>query len=429
MHISVSEHPSTARRWILGVALVALTLLGAACGSDTESDGDDGGDDEPTVDLDAVLGTPSPATGEPVLLGFVSDGRGAAIDNSPQFDAADGVVEYINEYRGGIAGRPIELVDCETRFEPGRATDCANELVQKGVAAVIMPESSAALGLYGVLKEERIPIFSYGVGDTELLLDTELVFNLADTMSGLSDVPIAIAKDEGLDKVTAVVVDVPAATTFYKTLAVDLFADAGIELELVAVPADQADMTPQMTQVANGDPSVVQIVGHDAFCIAAINGLYAADFDGPISMLALSCGTEAVTTGLGEKLDGVNISSASAQNDPDEPGIALWRAILQKYDVDIDENKGLTTFVTFIAFMDGLEGLEGDITPESITSALKSMPQVPLVAGGGINQRCNGQASDLLPALCTVGNLRATLDADGEVVLPWTPVGAAEIPG
>ncbi|WP_154676958.1 hypothetical protein [Parafrankia discariae] len=54
---------------------------------------------------------------------------------------------------------------------------------------------------------------------------------------------------------------------------------------MVAIPPDQADMTPQMIRIAAGGPTEVHIIGGDAFCISAFEGLRAANFDGPVSVV------------------------------------------------------------------------------------------------------------------------------------------------
>jgi len=58
------------------------------------------------------------ATGAPIKIGVVSDGRTAAFDNTVQLRAAAAIVKYLNDYRGGIGGRPISLVTCETAGDP-----------------------------------------------------------------------------------------------------------------------------------------------------------------------------------------------------------------------------------------------------------------------------------------------------------------------
>ena len=50
------------------------------------------------------LGTPKKATGAVVTLGFVSDGKSDAIDNTSEIKAAQAAVSYANNYLGGLAG-------------------------------------------------------------------------------------------------------------------------------------------------------------------------------------------------------------------------------------------------------------------------------------------------------------------------------------
>ena len=409
------------------VITVALLSAAAACGSD-----DDDSSSSPSggagTDNDAeVLGTENAASGEPIKVGFVSDGRTATIDNTAHGQAADAMAEYLNDYEAGLAGRPIELVECEAQGEPGKATDCANQLVQAEVAVVVMPESQAAASVHTVTKENKIPLFVYGVADTSILADGETAFALVDVFAGLSDLPIGVAEDEGIEQVTAVVIDVPAATAFFEVLAPDIFDEAGIDLELVTVPPTQADMTPQMTEIASGDETVVHIIGNDSFCIAAMNGLESAAYDGPITILN-GCGNEATATGVGDYMDGVVMAAPFALGDDSEPGIQLWNAIADTYGEDIDDpDDGLTTFITFMAMRLALEDLQGDVTTETIISTVQAMESTPIPGSAGLEFRCNGKAAPLLPAICTRGSLRVTLDADGQPMLPYELAGSTPI--
>lgn len=443
---------ASSRRAAALVAMVAVLLVVAACGSDDDTAEDPaGGTDASTPATDAgapedgegpgdattsttpasegsLLGTPDPAEGEPVKVGFVSDGQTVAFDNTFQVQTGEAVAEYLNDYRAGIGGRPIELVVCETGGETGRATDCANELIQDGVVLAIMPESNAALGVFTVLSENDIPLFVYGVGDAAILGDTDSTFVLADPLAGLSALPIDVAEENGIDTVSAVVIDVPAATAFYQTIGAPTFEDAGIQLDLITIPPGTADVTPQMIELANGDPSVVHIIGDESLCIATLNGLEAAGFDGPISTL-FSCLTDAVLEGAGDYVEGVYVAVSSPLGDTSDPAIALYQAILDEYDAGLDEpNQGATTFITMMAARDALEGLTGDVTPESIIATIKAMPETPLPGASGLTYRCNGQAQPVTPAVCTRGTLRTTIDADGAPVLPYVAVGNSPIP-
>ena len=419
-------------RRALALGLAGVLVL-SACGSDDdepeaggtdETDEESGGSDD-GGDAAAILGEENPATGEPVKVGVITDGRTPSIDNSIHTRAARATIEYVNQHLGGIGGRPIEPVVCESQGDPGKATECANEMIQEQVALVVMPESQQALAVHTVTKANKMPLFVYGVGDAAILLDNEASFALADPTAGLADLPIDIAKAEGVDKVSAVVIDVPAATGFYKAIGAKTFSDAGVELELITVPPGQADMTPQMTQVANGGPTHVHIIGNDAFCIAAMNGLASAGYEGTISVL-FSCASENVAKAV--DMEGVHLGVNTALGDPEEPGIQLLGAVMEEFGNDVDDPKAVsTTFITVMAMRLGLEGITGDLTPENVVTTIKAMESTPIPGGKGLEFRCNGKAKPLTPAVCTRGALRVQLDADGEPVLPYKAVGASSI--
>jgi branched-chain amino acid transport system substrate-binding protein len=426
-HTTSTDRTTRHRRRHRGAALVAalLLLFAAACGGDDDDESSDSTDSTASED---VLGTPNAASGEPVKVGFVSDGRTPALDNTHMEPAAQATVSYINDYMGGIGGRPIELVTCETAGEPGKATDCANLLVQEDVVMTVMPETQQPLSVHTVLAANGIPLFVYGVTDTAITEDAESSFMIASLTAGLSGLAIEVAEENDLEKVTVFVVDVPAATGYYEGFGETQFEDAGVDLDLVRIPLGAADITQQVNEVVTGDPTVLTIIGDPGLCINAINGLKSNGFDGPITVLN-GCATEDVVTAVGENMDGVIMASPTPLGDDSNEGIQLWNAILEEYDPSFDDpNEGLTTFITMMSARQALEGISGDITPDTVTSTIKAAPEQPLITGAGLGFRCNGKAESPTPAVCTRGALRVALDAQGEPVLPYEPFGTSPIP-
>ena len=435
-HATPSHHAGRHRARRIAAALVAAVLLlaAAACSSDDDDAGGNGGNggEAGTGDATAedVLGTPNPASGEPVKVGFISDGRTPVLDNTQMVPAAEATVQYINEYLGGIAGRPIELVSCETEGDPGKATDCGNQVVQEDVVLTLMPENQQSLAVHTVMAANDIPLFVYGVTDAAITEDAESSFMIASLTAGLSSLPIDVAEEEGIDTVTVLVVDVPAATGFYEegSFGAQQFEDAGIDLKVVKIPLGAPDITPQINEVVSGDETVVHIVGDETLCIGAINGLRTNGFEGPITVLN-TCVSEATKTAIGSNMDGVVMASPTPIGDDSNDGIQLWNAIYDKYAPDFDDSTlGLTTFVTTYSAWQALEGLSGEVTPETVRTTIKAAPEMPLVTGAGLNFRCNGKAAPDTPAVCTAGALRVTLDDEGNPVLPYTSFGEEHIP-
>ncbi len=379
----------------------------------------------------SVLGTKDPAKGTAVKVGVISNGKTPTIDNSQETPVAEATAQWINEYQGGIGGHPIQLVICNDGNEPGKAVDCANQMLQEKVVAVVIGQNGVAESSWRPLHDAGIPVFNYASGNTSMASDTASTFMVANPRASLFSLPAGVAKKAKAKKVSAVIIDVPAATSFYKEQAPDLFQKQGLDFELIAVAAGTADMTPQMQKLASGNPKgTAFVVGNDAFCIAAFNGLRTAGFKGTVTTI-VQCITDATRTAVpGDFLKGMQISSFAPLTDAKDPSIKQYNAILDKYgadDVDRTNTVGAAMFNAMAAFGVAVKGLKGDATTASVLSTIKSMPWSVVPGSGGLHFRCNGKADPTQPAVCSNATNAATLDATGKPAT-YTPVNDAEIP-
>ena len=103
------------------------------------------------------------------------------------------------------------------------------------VAAVISQTSVIVEG-WRALHDAHIPTMIYGAFDNSLLGDTQSTFVLGSAFASLSDFPIAVAKKTGKKKISAVVIDVPAATGFFVGPAKGVFNKAGLDYALARIP-------------------------------------------------------------------------------------------------------------------------------------------------------------------------------------------------
>lgn len=405
------------RRWTTALAVLALLGAASGCGGDDDgSTGDEAGASETAAGDETVLGPSDPADGEPLRVGFITDGQNATTDQSVELDVADATVQYLNEHRAGLAGRPLELVICEAKLDPATGTDCANQMVEEQVPVVAIGTTGVVESVWTPLHDAGVPtIFFAASGDT-LLGDTESTFAVSNPAAGNIDVPIAVAEENDLDKVTVIVIDVPAALAGYQGSGAQRFEDAGIELELVRVPAGTADMTAQLEPVATGDPGVIHVIGNDSFCISAFQALDAFAFEGPLTSIT-QCISDATREAVpGEFLERISISSAAPVGVEDE-STELYRTVLETYgaeQVDTTRIAGVGTFIVLSALDVALDGMEGEATPESVIDTIRAMPESDLPGGGGLRFRCNGNAMPGLPAVCASAGLLTALDAEGQ---------------
>ncbi|MCL9760001.1 ABC transporter substrate-binding protein [Frankia sp. AiPa1] len=418
------------RRWrltALVAGLAALALAASACGSSGSGSGNGSSGSDDKADT-AALGTRQVAAGTPVKIGVLSDGQAVAYDHSIQVRAAAAMAKYLNDYQGGIGGRPIQLVQCQTAGDPAKAADCATQFIQSKVTITVLGEATGLATVWKPLHDARIPVLAFGTTEQSALLDKDSTFVLGDQIAALASLPIEVARESRVKKITAIVIDVPAATGFYETVGKQMFQKAGFDFQLIKVPPGQADMSPQIGQIVRGGSTEVHIIGNDSFCIAALNGLRAANFKGPISILGL-CASASLTKSVGSYLKGVNEATTIAIGDSANKDLTQWKAIVGAYAkknrVDPTDPVGAEMYIVLKALREQLDGITGDITAQTVTAKIRSAPQISFPMAPGIPVRCDGTSFPLTPAVCGRGVLLTKLDADGKHTLPYRALGTS----
>jgi branched-chain amino acid transport system substrate-binding protein len=409
-------------RWSAGrrlaVATFAIVLLVAtACSGDDDSGGSDEEEGVGSEEAADILGPEDQATGEAIKIGMVSDGATDAYDNRDELRAAEATAEYWNTHKGGVAGHEVQVVPCETGGTPEGATDCGNQFIEQDVVAVALSQSGVGESVWEPLHEAGIPTMWFQAGGEGIMSDDQTSFAIQNPAGTLFDLPVAVAEEEGADKVAFVAIDVPQAMTTLEEAAPAVFDEAGLDYEVFPVPVGTADMTQQMQEVVDSGAGLVHVTGNDAFCIAAFNGLESVGYEGPVAAVS-QCITDATRESVpGDVLEGIFVTATQALGATDDPTYQLYQAVVSTFgdDVtDIDNNTAMGGYVAMASLLTALEGLEGDVTPETVTEAIKSMPESELPGGGGVMYQCGGSAAPDLPAVCTNQSLRSELDADGQ---------------
>jgi branched-chain amino acid transport system substrate-binding protein len=419
-------------RRAIALAALSVLLLGAvACGDDDDDDAASE-EDEATSGSEAtdLLGPEDPASGEPVLIGMVSDGATQAFDNTDELRVAEATAEYWNTHKAGVGGRPIEVVTCETGADPAGGTDCANQMVEAGVVAVGLSQSGVADAVWEPLHAAGVPTLFLQTSAEDLLADPETSFTMVNPLATLFGVPIAVADSEGTDQIAFVNIDVPQANASFDSGAAEaILSNAGLDYELVKIPPGTADMTSQMQQVAESGAGVVQIVGNDAFCIAALQGLNAVGYEGEITTIS-QCITDVTREAIpGDQLEGISITAIMALGATDDEAYQLYQAVMGTYGTevtDVDNALTMGAYTTMASLAAALGAISGDITPATAAEAIKSMDEADYPGAAGLTYQCGGSAFPSSPAICSNNSLRASLDAEG-VPASYEAVDSTEI--
>jgi branched-chain amino acid transport system substrate-binding protein len=392
---------------LLGVA----ALLVAACSSDDSGGGAGGDEGASAVDPADVLGPENVAAGDPVVVGYVYDGTTDVIDNAAELDAAQAAVEYVNQHLGGVAGRPLELDVCSTDQTPSGAADCVTQMVADGVPVALNGVTGQGPVLFPRLAEEGVPVFTPGTGDQESLT-TPGIYIMGNGILSLLAGPAQLAADAGFDRAAIVVIDVPAASGVLEEAAPLFYDQVGVEVDVVTVPPETPDMTPNIAAELANDPGQFAIVGDPAFCAKALTGLANAGFDGTI-MVIPHCLDDAVVESA-TNLDGA-VMTTFTTTDPDSEEHQLYDAVMESYaDASVDRGGVAPTgYQAVVGFVRAMAGLTGDVTAESVQAALAAMPPTPMPLADGITFQCDGQKVLIAPNICSTDVLQTELDADG----------------
>lgn len=407
-------------------ALLAIALLGA-CGDDSgTSASDDPATTAATADP-AVLGERNEASGEPVRIGYITEGGSDAIGQSALSEQGARIaVDYVNDYLGGIGGRPIELVVCGNQSTPAGAQDCANQLIQDDVAAAVVTFSGQGSAQVPLLVDAGIPYIGYQGAAAE-----ELTSPGAFGMTGGFPVQLgAFAQDAAerdLQKVSFIAIDVPAATQGIEALGGIVFGAAGVELDIRPVPPGTPDMTPQIQAAISDGADAVAVVGDVTFCTSFLQSFQTIGAD-VLRYVIPVCVDQSVIDAVPGALEGAVVATNLVGGDDAE----LYAAMVAEYagDEGIDPDPeissgvafGVSTLVTFGRFMGGLQG---DPTPETVLAQMQAAHDVPIFLSGGATATCDGTAVPMLPNICAGGVQMGELEAGGSITDARAVDGAA----
>jgi branched-chain amino acid transport system substrate-binding protein len=398
-----------------------LIVLGAACGSSGSSKSSESASTTSQPAAVNPLGTPHPAQGTPVKVGFITNGAdcaqcaGAPAAETP---VAQATVKWLNEYMNGLAGHRIDLDVCDDALDPGKTSDCANQLIRDGVSAVVIGSDGVIETSWKILHDAGIPVVNYAATQSSLLKDSASTFVMADPAAFVVNSPMGVAQSTGAHDVSVIVVDLPIATDIYGGNTPSLFASHGLKLDVVPVALGTSDMTPQAQQIVSKNPNgVVMVVGPDSFCIPAINGLAAVGFTGKIVTIS-QCTTPAMLKAVpASSLNGIVVAAVAPQGDNNDASMRQYQAVLDKYatsHVDTTDAVPLMVFSSLGALNVATKDLKGAVTPKSVIAAFRSMPNEVLPGSGGRHFQCNGTASPGNAAVCSRSIMAATLDGKGQ---------------
>src|SRR4051812_822775 len=147
---------SLLRPLVIVVALLVV-VVAAGCGSSNSSTSTAASSSSMTAAAPAAgaLGTPKKASGSPLVLGLLNLESGPV--TFPEYrQAAEAAAQYVNNYKGGIGGRPVKIVSCATDGQPATSARCASQVLDKKPVAILGGADIGGPGAFKVYQRAKI---------------------------------------------------------------------------------------------------------------------------------------------------------------------------------------------------------------------------------------------------------------------------------
>ncbi|MBS1878140.1 MAG: ABC transporter substrate-binding protein [Actinobacteria bacterium] len=353
-----------------GSLLVALGL--AACGSGSST-----GTDSTAAAGSATEAAASKPAGEPIkLMAMEAYTEPASGLEDPHFDAGQARVEAVNA-AGGIDGRPLELIKCDTKSDPNLAAACARQAVEEEVVAVVGPAVFNATSAYPILEKAGISQVGGSAAD-QVEGSSPISFPFTSTVTQIAGVPRALVLD-GAKKMGAIIPKFPGSEQVVQGLE-QLVPHLGIELgEVEQLPFDTVDFAPAVAKALSGGADSVLVFFPGPNQATAIKAVKERDPSAKVGTLNVYV-TPEVIEALGPDAEGLVAAAAGLPASASSPGMDEFNAEMDKYAPETPRVDGAVFLWAAVYAVEGILKQVQTIDAKAVTAALGK--QAKLETGG-----------------------------------------------
>jgi ABC-type branched-subunit amino acid transport system substrate-binding protein len=355
------------RRGRLVVVLLAVASLAlAACG------GDDSDEDSSAAEGGTSAGGEKAVapTGAPIKVMTVAPVN-TQLPPYPNIPAAAEVYEQYINAKGGINGRPLELITCDDRGDPNEGANCARRAVDEEVVAVVGSFVFDASRIIPVLEQGKIAWFGECCPLVAQEFTSPISFPIGSLFPGQgAGVAWKMAKD-GCKTPAYVVLDIPAGEVGLPAFRNAFQVGGGdpSKVKVVKISPTAQDYSPQVAEATGGGVDCVYGGISDSNWAAWLPASEAAGADQRLYGLQGNLNSKIVEQ-FPDITDGAVVSNSYPNIERD-----MWedyRNALEEYDApDLDWNSlaGLGTWTAYTAFTEIVSGISGEVTGQSFLDA------------------------------------------------------------
>ena len=389
------------KKWAPLVAIAATGALVAGCGSSDDSSSATKSSSTPaaaaaTPDLAAALGTAKKATGTPITLGLLNLESGPV--TFPEYrQAAETAVKYINDYKGGIGGHPVELAACATDGQPSTSARCAGQIVDKKPLAILGGADTGAPGAFPVYARAKLAYIG-GIPFTPVESNAPNAVQFYSISVGDNAAASAYAaKDLGAKKASVLYTDDTQGKFTGLGVIAAALKKAGVEVKTIPVAPNAADLSAVAASAIESQPDIIYVNSPNA-CPGLLKALKSVGNTAKIFGIDPCTSPPALKT-AGDAANGLYFAQPFDSLDSGTPDANLMLAAVAKYgpkDLALDSiaQAGFSTVMNLQATLDPVSKLD----TQSILAAFKDgKPQTNFLAH---DYTCDGKQLAGNTAIC-----------------------------
>jgi branched-chain amino acid transport system substrate-binding protein len=335
--------------------------------------------------------SPSPTfTKPPITVGFL-DASGGPV---PQPGTATGVkaaLAYVNGELGGIDGRPLEVVSCDTDTTPEKAQSCANTFVEKKVVAVLDGYNLSASATLPTLTAAGIPLVGMIPFDSVAGAKAENRVYFAAPQASFLVGALQAFKTTGKSSVTLALVDTPSSHQTIDGLLPVLSRALGIDAKGIYFSAANPNFTALASSIAQDGPDVGGLVASpsEAVCTMLVKGLRQQRFEGEIFTAACTDYIKgAPAQAAGGALYSSNWLPAAKQYAPADvrKDLELAETYVSRVDGGTGGYYAFGQFAAVVTFARAMStASDADLTGPGVLKTLKGLRNFPSFLGPDIS--------------------------------------------
>ena len=282
--------------------------------------------------------------------------------------AAEVYEKYIND-KGGIAGRPLDVITCDNKGDPNEGANCARQAVEEKVVAVVGSFTFDASRIIPVLEQAKIPWF----GGCCPLVAQEFTspdsYVLGSLLPGMgAGLGWKMAQD-GCKHPVNVVLDIPAGDVALPAMKNAYAAGGGDPnawktVKIAAVPQDYSAQVAEATRAPTASPAASPTPTGPPGCRRWPRRA-------PTSA-STACRATSTARSPSSSPSSPRMGSSPARTRTSTGHVDDYRDSLEKYDApDLDWNSlaGLGTWAGLTAFTNIVDGMSGEINNVTFTDA------------------------------------------------------------